>query len=322
MARPPIPGLAGAALVLLLLGGCSSAWLTPSAAPHPMAARSETGLPEAAAADARPAPGNSAEDRADGASPRPARRWGALAGPQPRAAARRRVEQQLAANTMDDGTMGAVRGGFDTGSGVQLSFSFQQQTFVNHELVQTVVVPTVTLSRDLTVATLSPYSPVGMEPGASTTLVASNQSSGLGSSRAGVSPVLGFNFGPLGQVTGTAAPTGIAAPAGTSPSVVANGGAGPQALSLPTSVQAMVNSGLQPFISSGIATVLNNGATTAATSAGGGGLTNLISNTANNQLVEQMLRLNIGLSGLSQLTQQGAASSIANRVASTNSLFR
>src|ERR1700755_1935552 len=61
-------------------------------------------------------------------------------------------------------------------------------------------------------------------------------------------------------------------------------------------------------------TVMNNGMTSIISSVGGGGGTNHISNSANNQLVQQMITANIGITGLGQSIQQGVASTIMSHV--------
>ena len=56
---------------------------------------------------------------------------------------------------------------------------------------------------------------------------------------------------------------------------------------------------------------------------GGGGLTNVVSNTANNQLVQQMTTITIGINGLQQLLQQGGVpSTVLNRLNSASTPFR
>jgi hypothetical protein len=55
------------------------------------------------------------------------------------------IGERLASARLDDGRLGEVRGGLDAGSGMVLSFSFQEATYVNHSLAQTIVVPTVTI---------------------------------------------------------------------------------------------------------------------------------------------------------------------------------
>jgi len=47
---------------------------------------------------------------------------------------------------LNDGELSGIRGGLNTGSGVVVNFSFQQATFVNHALTQTIVLPTITIS--------------------------------------------------------------------------------------------------------------------------------------------------------------------------------
>jgi hypothetical protein len=56
------------------------------------------------------------------------------------------MEERLASAALDDHRLSEVRGGFETSSGVVLNFAFQQATFINHNLVQSIVVPTLTIS--------------------------------------------------------------------------------------------------------------------------------------------------------------------------------
>ena len=174
-----------------------------------------------------------------------------------RPVAKATIGERLASARLDDGRLSEVRGGLDTGSGMVLSFSFQEATYVNHNLAQTIVVPTVTIV-----------------PGTSTMAA----TSGLGNN--------------------TTIP--IAPPISNS------------------TVQTQVNS---PAL--GMPSLLNGGMTQIARALGGGGLTNVISNTANNQLVQQVTAANIGITGLSQALQsQGVASTIMNRLTSATSQFR
>ncbi len=62
--------------------------------------------------------------------------------------------------------------------------------------------------------------------------------------------------------------------------------------------------------------------TSVVTSLGNNGVTNVISNAANNQLVQQLITANINISGLSQTIQQGVASTVLNRVQAATSQFR
>jgi hypothetical protein len=140
-----------------------------------------------------------------------------------------------------------------TGSGMMVNFSFQEATYVNHNLTQSIIVPTITVSPGATSA-----SAVTMTAG--------------GSGAAGVGS-------PATQVQVSA------------PSQV---------------VQSVVNSGMTSVVSS----------------LGGGGVTNHISNTANNQLVQQVITANIGITGLGQAIQQGVASTVMSRVQAATSQFR
>src|SRR5436190_346276 len=54
----------------------------------------------------------------------------------------------------------------------------------------------------------------------------------------------------------------------------------------------------------------------------GGGVTNHISNAANDQLVQQVITANIGITGLGQAIQQGVASTVMSRVQAATAQFR
>jgi hypothetical protein len=154
------------------------------------------------------------------------------------------VGQRFASAMLDDHQLGGVRGGMSTGSGTMVNFSFQQATYVNHNLTQSIIVPTMTIL-----------------PGSTSGPVASG-------------------FG------GTTTQVQVSAPSQV--------------------VQSAVNSGMTSIVSS----------------LGGGGATNHISNTANNQLVQQVITANIGITGLGQAIQQGAASTVMSRVQAANAQFR
>jgi hypothetical protein len=142
------------------------------------------------------------------------------------------IGERLATAALNDSQLSEIRGGLSTGSSPVVNFSFQEATYVNHNLAQSVVVPTMTIS--------------------------------------------------------------------------------------PGSVAALAPT----ILSSSIQSLLNNGMTSIASSLGHGGVTNAISNTANNQLVQQVITANIGITGLSQAIQQNLASTVASRLAAANSQFR
>jgi hypothetical protein len=54
--------------------------------------------------------------------------------------------ERLAAAALDDSQLGEIRGGLSTSSGLVVNFSFQEATYVNHNLAQNIVVPTMTVS--------------------------------------------------------------------------------------------------------------------------------------------------------------------------------
>jgi hypothetical protein len=159
--------------------------------------------------------------------------------------------ERLAAATLDDSQLSEVRGGFSTGPGPVVNFSFQEATYVNHNLTQSIVVPTITVS-----------------PGSATGAAATASGSALA---------------PIGNLA----------------------------------TQVQVSS---PTLA--IQSILNNGMTSVVSNVGGGGVTNTVSNAANNQLIQQVITANIGITGLSRSIQQNVASTVASRLAAANSQSR
>jgi hypothetical protein len=163
------------------------------------------------------------------------------------------VGQRFASAALDDRQLGGVRGGMSTGSGMVVNFSFQEATYVNHNLTQSIIVPTMTIS-----------------PGSTSASTA----------------------------TMTAGGSGVA-------------GVGATATHVQVSTPSQV-----------VQSVVNSGMTSVVSSLGGGGVTNRISNSANNQLVQQVITANIGITGLGQAIQQGVASTVMSRVQAANAQFR
>jgi hypothetical protein len=159
--------------------------------------------------------------------------------------------ERFAADALDDSQLGGIRGGLSTSSGLVVNFSFQEATYVNHNLAQSIVVPTMTVS-----------------PGSATGVVATVAASG-----SALTPLVD------------------------------------------TAKQAQVSS---PALA--IQSILNNGMTSVVSNLGAG-VTNTISNAANNQLIQQVITANIGITGLSQTLQQNVAST-ASRLVAANSQFR
>jgi hypothetical protein len=163
----------------------------------------------------------------------PADSTAALPKTEDRAAIRStKAKQRFAAVALDDRQLGGIRGGLSTGSGMVVNFSFQEATYVNHNLTQSIIVPTMTIS--------------------------------------------------------------------------------PSSAS-----QAQVSAPSQV-----VQSVVNNGMTSVVTSLGGGGVTNHISNTANNQLVQQVITADIGITGLGSAIQQSVASTVMSRVQAASVQFR
>jgi hypothetical protein len=71
-----------------------------------------------------------------------------------------------------------------------------------------------------------------------------------------------------------------------------------------------------------VQSLLNSGMTSVVSSLGGGGISNTISNAANNQLVQQVITANIDIKGLSQTVQQSVTSTVLSRLAAGNAQFR
>ena len=166
------------------------------------------------------------------------------------------IGEHLASARLDDGRLSEVRGGLDTGSGMVLSFSFQEATYVNHNPAETIVVPTVTIV-----------------PGTSTIAA----TSGLGNNATI----------PIAPISNSTAQIQINSPA------------------------------------PGLQSLLNGGMTQIVSALGGGGPTNVITNSADNQSVQQVIAANIGITGLPQALQsQGVTSTIMNRLTSATSQFR
>src|SRR5204863_9838589 len=134
-----------------------------------------------------------------------------------------------------------------------VNFSFQEATYVNHNLTQSIIVPTMTFS-----------------PGSAAASGGTMTTTGSG-------------------VVGVASP------------------ATQMQVSAPSQVvQSLVNGGMTAVVSS----------------LGGSGVTNHISNTANNQLVQQVITANIGITGLGQAIQQGVALTVMSRVQAASAQFR
>ena len=56
------------------------------------------------------------------------------------------IRERVASASLDDQSLGQIRGGFSTDSGLVVNFSFQEATYVNQNLTQSVVIPTLTVA--------------------------------------------------------------------------------------------------------------------------------------------------------------------------------
>ena len=139
--------------------------------------------------------------------------------PQPTA---QRLGERLASAALDDDRLSQIRGGMEASSGVVLNFAFQQATFVNHALAETVVVPTLTVAGG---------SPTGV----------------------GASSIEGLGLGAPSITAGT--------PNVTTATVVANGSVQTQVSVSAPVLQALVNSGLASIVggnNGGVTSVIAN----------------------------------------------------------------
>ncbi len=144
------------------------------------------------------------------------------------------VGERLAGAALDDQGLSQIRGGFETSSGVVLNFAFQQATFVNHSLVQNVVVPTLTISPGQGMTSIAGASPVG---GASPPNVNVSSLTGLGVSAQSQTAFSGTT-------------------------ILANGTVQTQVSAAAPVVQALVNSGMTSIVSNlgggGLSSVISN----------------------------------------------------------------
>jgi hypothetical protein len=140
--------------------------------------------------------------------------------------------EHFASAALDDNGLGQIRGGLDAGPGVVMSFAFQEATYINGNLAQSIVVPTITVS-----------------PSTGTISTASTSSAGS------ALPPSGLGI--------TAAP--VAANSAVSSIVLS--GTGPGAVQLQVSppapaIQSLMNSGLTSVVSTlgsgGITNVISN----------------------------------------------------------------
>ena len=144
------------------------------------------------------------------------------------------IGERLASVALDDQGLSQIRGGFETSSGVVLNFAFQQATFVNHNLVQSVVVPTLTITPGQGTASIAGASPV----------------TGASPPNVNVSSLNGLGVSAQSQ------------PANSSITILPNGTVQTQVSTAAPVVQALVNSGMTSIVStlggSGVTSVISN----------------------------------------------------------------
>jgi hypothetical protein len=214
---------------------------------------------------------------------------------------------------LNDTQLGRIRGGFDVSPNFSINFGFQQTTSVNNQQVSQILIPDLTIGPsdnggvDKAGSPPNPiYTVVSSSPTTTGTrssqimvpmVVANNGGIGTTSpthSTALVTPTIVTSGGTSGITTSSVLPspqTGIASsdPKSTSvviPSVATGGRAG---------------GGFASNVGSQVAVVQDRGVTNIMTQLGGGGLTSIIQNNANNTLVQQATTINLAIAGLSPL---------------------
>jgi hypothetical protein len=207
--------------------------------------------------------------------------------------------QQRASDTtviaLDDSQLGKIRGGFEVAPNLSVSFGFQQITSLDHQMIASVIIPDFTFSPTLQNGAFG-LSSSSNDPG---TPAGGNSSAGgsTNGSQAGVSG-LATNFlqNALGT-TNTSSSSGSSKSSSVTQITVPN---------LPTVVTG-VNAGQSATTTVGTP---NQGVTSVMTQLGSGGLTNVVGNTANNALVQQVTTINLAISGLQQLLSQHVNSAL------------
>jgi hypothetical protein len=163
-------------------------------------------------------------------------------------------------------TLGNIRGGFELTPNLTINFGFSQIDTLNQSIVQSIIVPTTTLTETQNNATV-------VISGSGGTSIAQLQMSGADPS------ITGADSGDTNSPSDTAGTTNVQ----LSPSSI--------------SITSSANQGQTAFL-----TQLTNS-----------GITNVVQNEANNQLIQQVTTISIGISGMSQwLSQQRTNASVAS----------
>ena len=212
----------------------------------------------------------------------------------PEIGAQRASSQAMVA--LNDSQLGQIRGGFDLSPNLAVSFGFQQITSIDHQIVSNIVVPTFTFMPSL-----------GHGPDL-TALNSLGSSGGSGTSAAGnISP----NDPPAGSGSGgNSAHSGNLVQNALNSAFMSSGNGNSSNGTQPLTTLAN-NTPSNQLSNSQTTTVIGTqgqSLTTIMTQLGGGGLTNIIQNQANNRIVQQLTSINLGISGLGSLMSQHSAS--------------
>jgi hypothetical protein len=184
--------------------------------------------------------------------------------------------------------LGAVRGGFDMTPKLTINFAFQQIESSGTRIIQSIEVPMTTLN--LNMPNITPVVTTNVTAGTSGV-------TGNGWSNTSNTPNETSNTTPGSNTTTstyTPAPSYTPTPSNT-----------PTPSYTPAPNNTPSNSSNITLTSSA-----NDGATIVQSALGGGGITNVISNTANNALITQMTTMNIAISGMASWISQQRSSFI------------
>jgi hypothetical protein len=196
--------------------------------------------------------------------------------------------QQLSAQDLD-----GIRGGFDLGPALSVNFAFQQTATVNGLIVQSILVPLTNLTA------LSGGAQVIVTNNDGMTTTTSTYTAGPGNNTYGVTPVV------------TPAVTPAATPAMA-------GGTAPASDGTPAFTAAPASNN-----NINVTSNANDGLTVVNTQLGQDGLSNVVSNQANNAIVGIESTMNIGITGMSAwLTHQQTSMGMLNDFNYANQGFK
>ncbi|WP_420997483.1 hypothetical protein ACKI2N_020315 [Cupriavidus sp. 30B13] len=184
-----------------------------------------------------------------------------------------------------------LRGGFDVGSNLQVSFGIQRAVYINGDLVVATSLTIPNLSRITTDQATRLAAALGVATGAGAA-AAATVNNALASHPATAGGSNGSNGGSSGSSGNAAAAAGTAM------------------TSLPA---AMVSAGAATVTTNGVMSLIQNGAgNSAAASALAGSPATVIQNTLNNQSIQNLVTINAGVNTLQAFRAQVANQTLTN----------